>query len=239
MFDTVPQRRWAGAAVVVGGAGALIGVAVRYGLPTGLLLIAGGLLLLVIWLLWTSVLGLSGETSLTLEEALHLAAPRAEEEQKRSVLRALKDLEYERRVGKVGEDDYAQLSARYREDAKALLLEVDRSYYQARQAAEQRIADRLRRRSSDAVAGHKKRKSPRNEKRRGKPQQAGGAKPDAPGPSRRCERCGHRNALPLTVCAGCSQPLAPVGSALCPACPAVYDATLLECPTCGVRRGGV
>jgi hypothetical protein len=39
------------------------------------------MLLLVIGLVWSSVLSLTGEAELTLEEALDMAAPRAEEEQ--------------------------------------------------------------------------------------------------------------------------------------------------------------
>ena len=61
-------------------------------------------------LFWTSIQDLSGESELTLDEALGMAAPSAEEERKRSVLRALKDLEYERSVGKISEDDFAELS---------------------------------------------------------------------------------------------------------------------------------
>ncbi|MBN1612667.1 MAG: hypothetical protein JW940_38945 [Polyangiaceae bacterium] len=239
MIDTVRQRRWAAIAAVVAGGGVLIGVAARYGLPLALLLTAGGLLVLVVWLLWTSLLSLGGETELTLEEALHLAAPRAAEEHKRAVLRTLKDLEYERRVGKLSEDDYAVLSARYREEAKALLLEVDRNLEAARRAAEQRLARHLGPAGSAPAVGRKARN---DRKRHGTSRQAARAEAQAPvaapGPSRRCERCGNRNALTLGVCADCNQPLAPEGSVLCPACPAVFDATLPECPTCGVRREG-
>jgi hypothetical protein len=244
MTDTLRQRRWISAAAVVGGGGVLIGVALRYGVPLALLLAAGAMLVLVVWLLWTSLLSLSGETELTLEEALSLGAPRAEEEQKRSVLRTLKDLEYERRLGKVSEDDYAFLSARYREEAKALLLKVDRSLDAARQAAEQRLARHLKPEdSTPAPAAARNPRNPRGRKKGpGPSRQAVRADarraPVTSGPSRRCEHCGHRNALAVTVCAGCSEPLAAAGSALCRACPAVYDAALSECPTCGVRREG-
>jgi len=219
----------------------LIGIAARYGLPLALLLTASALLVLVVWLLWSSLLGLSGETQLTLEEALRLAAPRAEEEQKRAVLRGLKDLEYEKRVGKVSQADYALLSARYREEAKALLVEVDRNLDEARRAAEQRIARHLRPVSAGPAVRAKKQQARRGRKGHSTPRQE--ARTDdrvlaTSGPSRRCGHCGHRNALDLTVCAGCDEPLAATGSALCPACPAVYDAALSECPTCGVRRNG-
>jgi hypothetical protein len=242
MIDTLRQRRWLAAASAVGGGGILVGIVAGYGLPLALLLTAGGLLVLVVWLLWSSLLGLSGDTELTLEEALRLAAPRAEEEQKRAVLRALKDLEYERRVGKVSQEDYALLSARYREEAKALLVEVDRNLDAARRAAEQRIARYLQPASATPAVASNQPRAPRSRRKRhgrsGRGTAAGDRERVTSGPSRRCEHCGHRNALGLTVCAGCNQPLAGTGSALCTACPAVYDAALSECPTCGVRRDG-
>lgn len=239
MTATERQRRWMSAGVV-GGCGVVIAFAVaRYGLPLALLIAASGLLVLVIWLLWTSVLSLSGETELTLEEALGLAAPRAEEEQKRAVLRALKDLEYERGVGKVSEEDYVALLARYREEAKALLLEVDRSLDAGREAAEQRVASHLRASRTQVPVGKKAGK--RQAKRRAGFEQAArttGGSSRTSGPSRRCGHCGHRNGLELTVCAGCNRAMAAPGLALCRTCPAVYDESLPECPTCGVRREG-
>jgi hypothetical protein len=87
--------------------------------------------------------GLAGETPLTLDEALSLGAPSAEEEQKQAVLRALKDLEFERSVGKITEDDYRELSQRYRSEAKALLLLVDRDLAPSLKKAEALVADRL------------------------------------------------------------------------------------------------
>src|SRR5215475_9729452 len=101
----------------------VVGVAV--GVEVSLLVVAAGALAGVIALLWASVQALTGESPITLEEAMTLGAPSAEEEQKRSVLRALKDLEFERSVGKISDDDYAELSARYRGEAKRLMQLVD------------------------------------------------------------------------------------------------------------------
>src|SRR5215510_10897159 len=88
------------------------------GLGFGLLTVAGGVLGGSIWLIWSSLQGLGGDAPITLEEALSLGAPSAEEEQKRAVLRALKDLEYERAVGKINDDDYSSLAQHYRNEAK-------------------------------------------------------------------------------------------------------------------------
>src|SRR5882757_3777624 len=102
---------------------ALVGSA--YGLGTAILVLAGGVLIGIIAILWTSVRTLSGDASLSIEEALALAAPSAAEEEKRAVLQALKDLDYERSVGKIADADYEELLRRYRTEAKRLLRAVD------------------------------------------------------------------------------------------------------------------
>lgn len=119
------------------------GVGAFFGLSAALLTLAAGTLLGGILLFWSSLQGLAGETPLTLDEALSLGAPSAEEEQKQAVLRALKDLEYERSVGKISEDDYRELSQHYRTEAKTLLLLVDRDLAPALNKAEALLADRL------------------------------------------------------------------------------------------------
>ncbi len=121
---------------------------VLLGVELALLVIAGGALAGVIGLLWASVQALTGESPLTLEEALTLGAPSAEEEQKRAVLRALKDLEYERSVGKISEEDYAELSERYRAEAKRLIQLLDTDSGPERERAEKALRERL------ANAGH-------------------------------------------------------------------------------------
>jgi len=59
------------------------------------------------------------------------------------VLRALKDLEFERSVGKIGEDDYAELSARYRADAKRLMQLIDAGSEAERLRVETALTARL------------------------------------------------------------------------------------------------
>ncbi|MEP7051859.1 MAG: zinc-ribbon domain-containing protein [Pseudomonadota bacterium] len=116
-----------------------------YGVQLVVLTLAAGALLLVIWLLWNSVQALAGESELTFEEAFSLGARSAEEEQKRAVLRALKDLEYERSVGKIGEDDFHEYSARYRAEAKRLMQTLDENLAEGRQQVERELERRLAR----------------------------------------------------------------------------------------------
>ncbi|MCC6903655.1 MAG: zinc ribbon domain-containing protein [Polyangiaceae bacterium] len=122
---------------------AAIAAAFARGLGVALLVAAAGLLLYAIGSLWASVQSLGDDASLSLDEALALAAPSAEEEKKRSVLRALKDLEYERNVGKVSEQDYLELSTRYRQDARRLLRELNEAELPARARVEKLLAKRL------------------------------------------------------------------------------------------------
>jgi ribosomal protein L40E len=108
------------------GAGALVALAAAlaaawYGAGLALLVLAGAGLLAAIGALWTSVRTLFGEVPMDVEDAYALAAPAGTDDQKRALLRALEDLEYERRVGKISEQDFAELGARFRTDAKRLL----------------------------------------------------------------------------------------------------------------------
>lgn len=128
-----------------------------FGLGFGLLVVAGGVLGSTIWIFWSSLQGLGADAPITLEEALSLGAPSAEEEQKRAVLRALKDLEYERAVGKIGEEDYASLAEHYRGEAKRLLRAVDEDLNPERERAERILAERLAAASRAADAERRER----------------------------------------------------------------------------------
>jgi zinc-ribbon domain len=122
---------------------AALGVGALYGAGTAILILAGGVLLGVVAIMWASVRTLSGDSPITLEEAIAMGAPRAAEEQKRAVLQALKDLEYERSVGKIAETDYEELLHRYRADAKRLLRAVDEDLAPLRAKAAAYVATHL------------------------------------------------------------------------------------------------
>ncbi len=124
---------------------AVIAAGVVSGIELAFLIAAAGVVVLVIVLMWTSVQSLTGSASLGFEEALGMGAPSKVEEQKRSVLRALKDLEFERSVGKISAEDYSELSAKYRAEAKRLMQTLDDSQGPARAQVEALLAKRLRR----------------------------------------------------------------------------------------------
>lgn len=116
----------------------------EFGPPAVVLGLMGLALIAVIALFWNSIRTLIGETRLTGEDAFAIGAPRAEEEQKRAVLRALKDLEFERAVGKISEEDYGVLAQRYRTEAKRLLRQIDEATAEQRARAEALVGGRLR-----------------------------------------------------------------------------------------------
>ncbi len=122
---------------------AAFAVFLLWGLPAVFLLLAAIVLSGTIALLWSSLANLAGDTDMSFEEALSLAAPTAEEEQKRAVLRALKDLEYELFVGKISQEDFEQLSAEYRQKARHYIAVADSSLGEKKELAEKRLARKL------------------------------------------------------------------------------------------------
>jgi hypothetical protein len=136
----VEALRWGLPVASLGAAGAVGAV---YGLGTAILVLAGGVLLGVIAILWASVRTLAGDAPITLDEAMALGAPSAAEEQKRAVLQALKDLEYERSMGKIAEADYEDLLRRYRAEAKRLLRAVDEDLAPLRARAAAYLTEQL------------------------------------------------------------------------------------------------
>ncbi|NUO50273.1 MAG: hypothetical protein HOV80_15570 [Polyangiaceae bacterium] len=141
--DTSGSRftRWIGALAI-----AAIGLGYagwRFGAPGVVLGYTALAIVAAIGAFWGSLRTLLGETKLSGADAYALGAPRVEEEQKRAVLRALKDLEFERSVGKISEEDYKVLVAGYRKEAKRLLRLLDEATVEQRARAEEIVSARL------------------------------------------------------------------------------------------------
>src|SRR5882724_6787552 len=182
-----------------------------YGVQLVVLTLAAAALLLVIWLLWSSVQALAGESELTFEEAFSLGTRSAEEEQKRAVLRALKDLEYERSVGKIGEDDYHEYSARYRAEAKRLIQVLDENLAEGRKQVELELARRLTKvadASADNGAGAEKKSSPSAAEAPDEAQEIREkAEETTAAATRECSECQAKNELDARFCKACGKPL--------------------------------
>jgi hypothetical protein len=106
---------------------AAVGAGLLAGVGPALLVLAAGALLGAIALLWASVRTLSGDAPLAQELELSAARRGGGElaEEKRRVLRALKDLESEHALGKIDDADYQAVATRYREEAKSLMRQMD------------------------------------------------------------------------------------------------------------------
>lgn len=143
--------RYGGAAIFVV---VSLALTLHLGLAAWLLWLALCLLLLSISLAWASVTTASESEEMSLEEALDLAAPARDEERKLATLRGIKDLEYERSLGKISEQDYEDLIQRYRAEAKRLLQKLDTSEAALRRQALDLVAARLK--AEAAVPGSAK-----------------------------------------------------------------------------------
>lgn len=109
-------------------------------LGSAILVLAATALLIAISTLWSSLQIVAGDAPAASEQVTILTAPGAELEQKQALLRALKDLEFERSVGKITDEDYLELRDRYRTRAKAVLQSLDRELEPALARAE-KLAD--------------------------------------------------------------------------------------------------
>lgn len=115
-----------------------------FGPPIAVLVLAGTAAASVIALFWQSLRTLIGEAPLSAADTFAAFSSGTEEEQKRAVLRGMKDLEYERNVGKISEEDFKRLILRYRTEAKSLLRQIDKRNEGDRAKAETLVLERLR-----------------------------------------------------------------------------------------------
>jgi hypothetical protein len=165
-------------------------------LGSAVIVLACGALLGAIALLWTSVRTLSGDAPLPADmEALVGAPAGASElsEKKGRVLRALKDLESEHAIGKIDDVDYQAIAARYREDAKAVMREMDRELDPTRAEAERIAAEYLARRGLA--------ERPKEAAREGV------ARPEEADGRRACPACSASNEPDAAFCKACGGPM--------------------------------
>jgi len=116
-----------------------LAVGVIVGPAMAILILAAGMLLGVISLFWASLRVLSGDAALSPElEALDATAHAVDalSSRKRMLVRALKDLDNERALGKLEAVDHDQLSTTYRAELKDVLKRIDASLEPHRAKAE-------------------------------------------------------------------------------------------------------
>lgn len=135
-----------------------ITVAMTVGPGPAFLVLVGCALLGAIALGWTSVRALGGDVPVEGFADLGSAggrqgfAPLAE--QKRAVLRTLKDLELELSVGKLSKEDYERVAAPFRAEAKRILRQIDHEIAPKRSRAESLARAYLRDHGVEPIAEH-------------------------------------------------------------------------------------
>lgn len=129
----LPLPKWTGLAVAGVVLAAAFAITMKFGLGAALIMLAGGALVLFIWLAFRAVQSMTepDNESLLFDVAMTPAAAR-----KAAALKALRDLETERGIGNLSDDDYRELERRYREEAKQAMRDVDAERASLRERAE-------------------------------------------------------------------------------------------------------
>ncbi|HEY4014037.1 MAG TPA: hypothetical protein VGM06_11915 [Polyangiaceae bacterium] len=132
-----------------------IAVGFLAGVGSGLLIVAAGGLIGAVGLFWASLRTLSGDAPLASGfEALERPEGDVDalEEEKRRLLRALKDLESEHEIGKIDDADYEEFVAKYRNEAKVVMRRMDGEVAPFREEAERIAREYLRKQGLDEEA---------------------------------------------------------------------------------------
>jgi hypothetical protein len=183
------------------GVAAAITIGFVASLGSALLVLAASALIGAIALLWASVRTLSGDAPLPeglVEGAIAVRGVDALSEEKGRILRSLKDVEGEHALGKMDDADHEALVAQYRNEAKAVMRELDRLASPGREKAERVAHDYLKR------GGLLPQAQPSSPGLVVEP-----AEPAAGEPARRsCPSCSASNEADATFCKACGAPMA-------------------------------
>jgi hypothetical protein len=207
--DADEAERSLGRAVAVGlpvvSVVAAVVVGVVASLGSGLLVLAAGALLGTIALLWASVRTLSGDAPLPVDlEAIAARGHGVDDlgEQKTRVLRALKDLESEHALGKIDDADYSVIVARYRDEAKSVMRQMDLEVAPLRDEAERLVRDYLKKKGVGSGASAES----------SAPADVAPAAPEAPTTASArpaCPSCGTSNDADAAFCKKCGSAMKP------------------------------
>ena len=115
-------------------------------LPMAFIVLSAGGLLFAISFVWATLRGLLGGSTDAHVSQSTAARSRADLlSEKDAVLRSLKDLEFEREVGKLSDEDFRRLEADFRLRAKRILRQLDDELREHREQAEQLLANEFAR----------------------------------------------------------------------------------------------
>jgi hypothetical protein len=146
--------------------------------------------------MYRTLLPLVGRERTLRAETLGHRARVALEREKTLVLRSIKELEFDRAMGKLAESDFEEMSERLRARALGLMRQLDASHAVPRERIERELADRLGR------------ESPRRGSSLGSVGSRGKAAADADVTAAVCEACGTSNDADARFCKECGTKLA-------------------------------
>jgi len=157
--------------------------------------------------------------------------------EKQTLLRAIKDIAFEKELGKISEEDFVRLDKAYRRRAKRVLHLLDQDIEPFLLKAEAEIADAM---SEDEDRGPYRRGGSvkRKKKSKGVAVAKGKTKP-APKPVEEpfklvCPVCAMRNDADALHCKDCAARIAPVA---CPRCDTHNDPDAKFCKSCAEPLG--
>jgi hypothetical protein len=113
-------------------------------LPSAFIVLSAGGLLFAVSFLWASLRSLLGGTSDTqVTESPAMRRRHDLLDEKEAVLKSLKDLEFEREVGKLSDEDFRRLESEFRSRAKVILRQLDDDLREHREKAEQLLSKEI------------------------------------------------------------------------------------------------
>jgi len=200
-------------------------------LSTFLMALAGAAVLAGLAALWQSLRTTFGGGPASLSGVdVGLPARQALLAEKTTLLRTIKDIAFERELGKISDDDFARLDRAYRGRAKRVLSLLDEDIEPFLAKAERAVAEAMGE-VGEGDAGErgrrraKRAKGARGAKRKRKRQRR---QPSA-APSLSCHSCGVPNDVDAAYCKGCAARLSPLD---CPRCETRNDADARYCKSC-------
>ncbi|MDF1563322.1 MAG: zinc ribbon domain-containing protein [Deltaproteobacteria bacterium] len=184
---------------------------------------------LAVLLLGETFASLRGRRDSSLAESLTSHA--ALEEEKKQILTALKELDFDRSMNKINESDFQVLRTRYERDALRVLKAIDEEFEGWRQKAEALATEHLGK-ATGAAASREPRKAETT--KAAPPAAEAPASADSTGVT--CPSCKTSNDADSSFCKKCGSRLPlPV---VCGSCETRNEADAEFCTRCGTKLGG-
>ena len=198
----IPRRMIAAGGVTVLAVAVVLGRV--YGIAVSVLLLAAAALVGVVAFVFRTMQSVAEPPD---EDVLADLAPTDAAARKLAALRALKDIDYEHALGNLNDEDHAELSARYRAQAKQAMRVVDEERKERRARAEALATEEIARRAREDAKEEEERDPKAAEEEADETSERDEAKPSAkPRPKserRTCKECATENDPDARFCKTC------------------------------------